>query len=177
VIVVVVVVVVVVVAVVLISGSSSSRGGSGCGGSGSVCIRDKSSPRRLPLSDLGAPKHNHYHHYHYHYYKYHYQYHHYLHHYGSIFLKQFLSQALCSLPREPRRDWRVIVGSMNMGYVSATARNRTHNLFRLKREPIPLYHSDGHGVRFIANKNEQTDNDITTITTMTMTTITTMTTI
>ena len=39
---------------------------------------------------------------------------------------------------------QVIVGSMNMGYISDTARNRTHNLFRLKREPIPLYHSDGH---------------------------------
>ena len=36
-----------------------------------------------------------------------------------------------------------IVGSMNMGYISDTARNRTHNLFRLKREPIPLRHSDG----------------------------------
>ena len=38
---------------------------------------------------------------------------------------------------------QVIVGSMNMGYISETVRNRTHNLFRLKREPIPLYHSDG----------------------------------
>ena len=39
---------------------------------------------------------------------------------------------------------QVIVGSMNMGYISDTARNRTHNLFRRKREPIPLDHSDGH---------------------------------
>ena len=31
-----------------------------------------------------------------------------------------------------------------MGYISDTARNRTHNLFRSKREPIPLGHSDGH---------------------------------
>ena len=38
---------------------------------------------------------------------------------------------------------QVIVGSMNMGYISDTARNRTHNLFRPKREPIPLGHSDG----------------------------------
>ena len=38
---------------------------------------------------------------------------------------------------------QVIVGSMNMGYISDTARNRTHNLFRPKREPIPLCHSDG----------------------------------
>ena len=38
---------------------------------------------------------------------------------------------------------QVIVGSMNMGYISDTARNRTHNLFRPKRKPIPLGHSDG----------------------------------
>ena len=37
---------------------------------------------------------------------------------------------------------QVIVGSMNMGYISDTARNRTHNLFRPKREPLPLDHSD-----------------------------------
>ena len=39
---------------------------------------------------------------------------------------------------------QVIVGSMNMGYISDTARNRTYNLFRPKREPTPLGHSDGH---------------------------------
>ena len=39
---------------------------------------------------------------------------------------------------------QVIVGSMNTGYISDTARNQTHNLFRPKREPIPLGHSDGH---------------------------------
>ena len=41
---------------------------------------------------------------------------------------------------------QVIVGSMNMGYISGTVRNRTHNLIRHKREPIPLGglgHSDG----------------------------------
>ena len=38
---------------------------------------------------------------------------------------------------------QVIVGSMNMGYISDTVRNRTHNLIRHKREPIPLGHSDG----------------------------------
>ena len=38
---------------------------------------------------------------------------------------------------------QIIVGSMNMGYISDTARNRTHNLFRPKREPIPLGHNDG----------------------------------
>ena len=37
---------------------------------------------------------------------------------------------------------QVIVGSMNMGYISDTARNRTDNLFRRKWEPIPLGHSD-----------------------------------
>ena len=38
---------------------------------------------------------------------------------------------------------QVIVGSVNMGYISHTARNRTHDLFRPKREPTPLGHSDG----------------------------------
>ena len=38
---------------------------------------------------------------------------------------------------------QVIVGSMNMGYISDTGRNQTHNLFRPKREPIPLGYSDG----------------------------------
>ena len=41
---------------------------------------------------------------------------------------------------------QVIVGSVNMGYISDTARNRTHNLFRPKREPIPLGHSDSEFV-------------------------------
>ena len=45
-------------------------------------------------------------------------------------------------PENPQGT-QVIVGSMNMGYISDTARNRTHNLFRPKREPIPLCHSDG----------------------------------
>ena len=38
---------------------------------------------------------------------------------------------------------QVFVGLRNMGYISDTARNRTHNLFRPKREPKPLGHSDG----------------------------------
>ena len=38
---------------------------------------------------------------------------------------------------------QVVVGSMNMGYISDTARNGTHNLFRSKCAPIPLGHSDG----------------------------------
>ena len=36
---------------------------------------------------------------------------------------------------------QVIVSSMNMEYISDTARNTTHNLFRPKQEPIPLGHS------------------------------------
>ena len=35
---------------------------------------------------------------------------------------------------------QVIVGSMNMGYISDIARNRTHNLLLPKRESIPLGH-------------------------------------
>ena len=50
-------------------------------------------------------------------------------------------------PENPKGT-QVIVGSMNMGYISDTARNRTHNLFRLKREPIPLGHSDGQYIIF-----------------------------
>jgi hypothetical protein len=38
---------------------------------------------------------------------------------------------------------REIVGSMNMGYVSDTVRNRTHNLFHSKCASIPLGHCDG----------------------------------
>ena len=46
---------------------------------------------------------------------------------------------------------QVIVGSMNMGYISDTARNRTPNLFRPKRESIPLGHSDGRSSQRITN--------------------------
>ena len=49
--------------------------------------------------------------------------------------------------QENPEETQVIVGSMNMGYISETARNRTHDLFRPKREPIPLGHSDGPVVR------------------------------
>ena len=52
----------------------------------------------------------------------------------------FVSSHMC--PENPEGT-QVIVGSMNMGYISYTARNRTHNLFRPKREPITLGHSDG----------------------------------
>ena len=51
-------------------------------------------------------------------------------------------------PENPE-ETQVIVGLMNMGYISDTARNRTHNLFRPKCEPIPLGHSDGRGLDYI----------------------------
>ena len=44
---------------------------------------------------------------------------------------------------ENHEGTRVMVGSMNMVYVSDTASNRTHNLFRPKCVPIPLGHIDG----------------------------------
>ena len=44
-------------------------------------------------------------------------------------------------PENPE-ETQVIVGSMNMGYISDTAMNRTHNPFRPKWEPIPLSYSD-----------------------------------
>ena len=46
--------------------------------------------------------------------------------------------------REPRRDPSNRIGSMNMGYVSDTARIRTPNLFHPECAPISLYigHSD-----------------------------------
>ena len=47
------------------------------------------------------------------------------------------------VPREPRKD-PSNRGSMSMGYISDTARNRTHNLFRPKQESIPLSHSDSY---------------------------------
>ena len=46
-------------------------------------------------------------------------------------------------PENPEAT-QVIVGSMNMRYLSDTARSRTHYLFRPKWEPIPLGYSDGH---------------------------------
>ena len=50
---------------------------------------------------------------------------------------------ICSLcTREPRRDPSNRRLNEHGIYISDTARNRTHNLFRPKREPIPLGHSD-----------------------------------
>ena len=70
----------------------------------------------------------------------------------SFFLTQFLCQAICT-QRNPEGT-QVIAGSMNMGYISDTARNRTHNLFRPKREPIPLGHSDGLFQMFALNTHQ-----------------------
>ena len=47
-------------------------------------------------------------------------------------------------PDVPRTQ--VIVGLKNMGYIFDTARDRTQDLFRPKREPIPLGNSDGRQV-------------------------------
>ena len=44
------------------------------------------------------------------------------------FLTQFCCQAICT-QRTPKGPMQVIVGSMNIGNISDTARNRTHNLF------------------------------------------------
>ena len=59
---------------------------------------------------------------------------------GYVFNTVFVSSHM--YPENPEGT-QVIEGSMNMGYISDTARNRTHNLFRSKREPIPLGQSDG----------------------------------
>ena len=55
----------------------------------------------------------------------------------------FVSSHMCP---ENSEGTQVIVGSMNMGNISDTARNRTHNPFRPKCVSIPLGHSDGHCV-------------------------------
>ena len=44
-----------------------------------------------------------------------------------------------NLEGDPSNRWLIEQGK----YISDTARNRTHNLFRPKQEPIPLRHSDG----------------------------------
>ena len=56
--------------------------------------------------------------------------------FNTIFVSSHMYQ-------ENPEETQVIVGSLNMGYISDSARNRTHNLFRPKREPIPLGHSNG----------------------------------
>ena len=67
------------------------------------------------------------------------------HHHQFLFYFIFLNTIFVSshmYPENPEGT-RVIVGSMNMGYVSDIARTRTRNLFRPKCAPIPLSHSDG----------------------------------
>ena len=59
-----------------------------------------------------------------------------------VFFLNTIFVSIHMYPENPERT-QVIVGSMNMVYISDTARNRTHNLFRPKWEPIPLGHSDG----------------------------------
>ena len=56
----------------------------------------------------------------------------------TIFHTIFLSSHM--YPENPEGT-QVILGSMNMGYISDTARNRTHDLFRPKRELMALGHS------------------------------------
>ena len=60
----------------------------------------------------------------------------------TFFFKNTIFVSSHMYPENPEGT-KVIVGSMNMGYISDTARNRTHNLFHPKREPIPLSHSYG----------------------------------
>ena len=65
---------------------------------------------------------------------------------ARLVLQHFFKHNFCVkpyVPREPRRDPSNRRLYMNMGYIFYTAKNRTHNLFRPKREPIPLGHSDG----------------------------------
>ena len=56
---------------------------------------------------------------------------------GFFFKTQFCVKPY--VPRDPEGT-QVIAGSMNMGYISDTVRNRTHNLIRRKR--------DGSGCEF-----------------------------
>ena len=54
----------------------------------------------------------------------------YLYFFNTIFVSSHM------YPENPKGT-QVIVGSMNMGYISDTARNRTHNRFHPKCAPIP----------------------------------------
>ena len=49
---------------------------------------------------------------------------------------------------------QVMVGSMNVGYISDIARNRPHNLFRPKWEPIPLGYSDSSLLQTVISFNK-----------------------
>ena len=54
---------------------------------------------------------------------------------------------------------QVIVGSMNMGYISDTARNRTHNLFRPKRKLITITNNNDTNDDHDDDDNDDDDND------------------
>ena len=69
-----------------------------------------------------------------------------------VFFKNTIFVSSHMYPENPEGT-QVIVGSMNMAYISDTARNRTHNLFRPKRESIPLGHSDGCYILILARAN------------------------
>ena len=60
---------------------------------------------------------------------------------GEFFFLNTIFVSSHMYPENPE-ETQIIVGSVNMGYISDTARNWVHNLFRPKREPIPLGHSD-----------------------------------
>ena len=62
--------------------------------------------------------------------------------FNSILFLNTIFVSSLMYPENPEGT-QVIVGSKNMGNISDTARNRTHNLFLSKRELIPLGHSDG----------------------------------
>ena len=65
----------------------------------------------------------------------------------------FVSSRMYPLYLENPKGTQAIVGSMNMGYISYTARNQTHNLFRPKREPIPLGHNADNLIYRIVSKD------------------------
>ena len=50
----------------------------------------------------------------------------------------------CWIGTKRNKDFTLRWSMLIMGYISDSARNRTHNLLRHKREPILLGHSDGH---------------------------------
>ena len=77
-------------------------------------------------------------------------------HFGFSISTEFFKHNFVSshmYPENPEGT-QVIVGSMKLGYISDTARNRTRNLFRPKREPISLGHSDGS---WFLNHNESSN--------------------
>ena len=66
---------------------------------------------------------------------------------------------------------QVIVSSMNLGYISDTARNRTHNLFRPTPTVSQLEHSVKWCILFIANDIDRCVNRVLYVRIYTMTII------